>query len=101
MPQIHTNKSNHIQNLAFALDLEEMPIDFGRRFSYALVSTRCCIVTHTRPLTIVINCLLGNDGVRAVECMWKIQVVNELLNFQESNEGQSGRRAGERLEQEL
>lgn len=101
MPQIHTNKSNHIQNLAFALDLEEMPTDFGRRFSYALVSTRCCIVTPIRPLTIVINCLLGNDGVRAVECTWEIQVVNELLNFQEPNEGQSGRRAGERLEQEL
>lgn len=65
------------------------------------MSTRCCIVTQTRPLTIVINCLLGNDGVRAVECTWEIQVVNELLNFQEPNEGQSGRRAGERLEQEL
>lgn len=44
---------------------------------------------------------IRNDGVRAVECTWEIQVVNELLNFQEPNEGQSGRRAGERLEQEL
>lgn len=31
----------------------------------------------------------------------KYKVVNELLDFQEPNEGQSGRRAGERLAREL